>query len=299
MTNDLTNHKKKPMSSHMLGIMHIILAALGFSLMSLFLKMAGDVPTMQKAFFRNIVTLGLAIFLLCKSEERFHIKKGNVPYLLLRSIGGTIGLICNFWAIDHLALADANILNKMSPFFSMLMSIFILKEKPNKVEWLTIIAAFIGALFVVKPTSGLASLPAVVGLIGGFSAGTAYTYIRKLGERGERGNIIVFVFSSFSTIITLPFILFDYHPMTLIQFGFLILAGLGAMMGQLNITAAYTYAPAKEISVFDYTQVVFAAMWGFLTFGEIPDGWSFLGYVIIIGMALLKWYYVNHMTQEG
>ena len=161
----------------MLGIMHIILAALGFSLMSLFLKMAGDVPTMQKAFFRNIVTLGLAIFLLCKSEERFHIKKGNVPYLLLRSIGGTIGLICNFWAIDHLALADANILNKMSPFFSMLMSIFILKEKPNKVEWLTIIAAFIGALFVVKPTSGLASLPAVVGLIGGFSAGTAYTYI--------------------------------------------------------------------------------------------------------------------------
>ena len=87
--------------------------------------------------------------------------------------------------------------------------------------------------------------------------------------------------------------------MTLIQFGFLILAGLGAMMGQLNITAAYTYAPAKEISVFDYTQVVFAAMWGFLTFGEIPDGWSFLGYVIIIGMALLKWYYVNHMTQEG
>lgn len=287
------------MSSHMLGIMHIILAALGFSLMSLFLKMAGDVPTMQKAFFRNIVTLGLAIFLLCKSEERFHIKKGNVPYLLLRSIGGTIGLICNFWAIDHLALADANILNKMSPFFSMLMSIFILKEKPNKVEWLTIIAAFIGALFVVKPTSGLASLPAVVGLIGGFSAGTAYTYIRKLGERGERGNIIVFVFSSFSTIITLPFILFDYHPMTLIQFGFLILAGLGAMMGQLNITAAYTYAPAKEISVFDYTQVVFAAMWGFLTFGEIPDGWSFLGYVIIIGMALLKWYYVNHMTQEG
>lgn len=299
MTNDLTNHKKKPMSSHMLGIMHIILAALGFSLMSLFLKMAGDVPTMQKAFFRNIVTLGLAIFLLCKSEERFHIKKGNVPYLLLPSIGGTIGLICNFWAIDHLALADANILNKMSPFFSMLMSIFILKEKPNKVEWLTIIAAFIGALFVVKPTSGLASLPAVVGLIGGFSAGTAYTYIRKLGERGERGNIIVFVFSSFSTIITLPFILFDYHPMTLIQFGFLILAGLGAMMGQLNITAAYTYAPAKEISVFDYTQVVFAAMWGFLTFGEIPDGWSFLGYVIIIGMALLKWYYVNHMTQEG
>lgn len=77
--------------------------------------------------------------------------------------------------------------------------------------------------------------------------------------------------------------------MTLRQLLFLLLAGAAATLGQLGITAAYRFAPAKEISVFDYSQVVFAAIFGFFLFGELPDAVSFLGYFLIIGTALYRW----------
>ena len=65
-------------------------------------------------------------------------------------------------------------------------------------------------------------------------------------------------------------------------------AACAAAGGQLSITAAYRHAPAKEISVFDYSQIVYAALWGFLIFGEIPDALSFVGYAIIIGAAVFR-----------
>ena len=190
-------------------------------------------------------------------------------------------------------IADANILNKLSPFFAILMSIFILKERPNRVEWLSVLLAFIGAAFVAKPGAGIASFPALVAILGGFTAGTAYTYVRKLGLGGVKGPVIVFSFSVFSTLILLPNIFLNYHPMSLKQFIFLVLAGCSAAIAQLCVTAAYQNAPARDISVFDYSQVVYAAMFGFLLWGEIPDAWSFLGYAIIIGTALGKWYWMT------
>ncbi len=172
------------------------------------------------------------------------------------------------------------------------MSIFILKERPNRVEWLSVLLAFIGAAFVAKPGAGIASFPALVAILGGFTAGTAYTYVRKLGLSGVKGPVIVFSFSVFSTLILLPNILLNYHPMSVKQFVFLVLAGCSAAIAQLSVTAAYQNAPARDISVFDYSQVVYAAMFGFLLWGEIPDAWSFLGYAIIIGTAFGKWYWM-------
>ncbi len=273
------------------GVFHIILAALGFSLMTLFLKLSGDLPTMQKALFRNLVAFFMAVIVLAGSKEKFKINKPTIPGLLMRCLFGTAGLIANFWAVDRLDLADSNMLNKMSPFFAMIMSIFILKEKPVLFEWLTIILAFLGVILIVKPGKGLASLPALVGLFSGFGAGTAYAFLRSVTSRGERGPVVVMCFSLFSTLVTLPFFILEYEPMTTKQLIYLLLAGASAMVGQMNITAAYTYAPAKEISVYDYSQVIFAAILGFFVFSEIPDTLSIAGYVIIIGAGVMKWLY--------
>ena len=282
------------MNDHVKGILFILLAALGFAFMSFFVKLAGNVPTMQKAFFRNIVAVLIASVSLVRYKGSLHVDKRDYLPLFLRSLFGTIGLIFNFWAISRLALPDANILNKMSPFFAVLMSIFILGERPNSMDILTVIVAFVGAMFVVKPTAGLASLPAIVGLIGGMCAGTAYTFVRKLGKHNVPGPLIVFVFSAFSSIVCLIPMLMDYQPMTFIQLLCLILAGCSAALGQFSVTAAYTYAPAKEISVFDYSQVIYAAILGFLVFHEWPDRMSLIGYVLIIGTAVVKWYLNTH-----
>lgn len=285
------------MNSHAAGIVFVVLDSLAFSLMSLCVKEAGDLPSMQKAFFRNVIAAAIALMSLAFTPDKFRINKGSLPMLFARSAFGTIGILMNFWAIDHIALADANILNKMSPFFAMIASIFILSEMPNAFEWITLVIGFTGAAFIVKPTAGVASLPALLALVGGMGAGIAYTFVRKLGNHGERGNVIVAFFSVFSCLVCLPQILLNFQPMEVRQWIFLILAGVCGAAGQFFVTKAYQMAPAKEISVFDYSQVLFASMWGLIFFSEVPDCLSVIGYVVVISTAVVKWYY-NVFVQE-
>lgn len=279
------------MSKKNQGILCILFAAFFFALMNLFVRLAGDIPTMQKSFFRNFIAAILAFIMLWRKKEHAMPKKEHIKDLLLRSVAGTVGILCNFYAVDHLNISDASMLNKLSPFFAILFSIFILKETVNRFEWFALSIAFIGALFVAKPKFELSSLPAFIGLIGGLGAGLAYTYVRKLGTHGVRGATIVLFFSSFSCLVTLPFLIFSYVPMTPYQLGILLLAGCSAAGGQISITAAYTRAPAKEISVFDYSQILFAALLGFFFLNQIPDTYSMIGYFIIIGAAVVTWYH--------
>lgn len=280
------------------GIICIIMSAFCFALMSFFVRMAGDLPPIQKSFFRNFAAAIFAGIILVKNGVPFHCKKENLGYMLGRSICGTIGILCNFYAVDHLVLADASMLNKMSPFFAVIFSYFLLKEKITVPQGLFVIGAFVGSLFVIKPTfSNMDLLPSLIGLCGGIGAGAAYTMVRKLGERGEKGPFIVFFFSTFSCVVTLPWLLFDYHPMSLAQIGILLFAGLSAAGGQFSITAAYCYAPAREISVYDYSQIIFSAGLGFFFFEQIPDLLSWIGYAVICLMAVAMFLYNNRRTE--
>lgn len=285
--------KQLPIKETHKGILYIILSAFCFALMSTCVRMAGDLPSVQKSFFRNLVAVFFALFILIKDKKSFTIPKGNLKYLLLRSICGTLGILCNYYAIDHLVLSDASMLNKMSPFFAILFSYVLLKEKLDPVQLCAVIIAFLGSLLIIKPSfSSLVCLPALMGLLGGIGAGAAYTFVRILGQRGQKGPFVVFFFSAFSCLFCLPFVVFSYTPMTLRQFLVLLGAGLAASGGQFAITAAYYHAPAKEISVYDYSQIIFAALLGFILFGQIPDRLSILGYVIILSMAV--WTFVHN-----
>ena len=255
---------------------------------------SGDLPSIEKSFFRNFVAMIISFLMIIRNNDGFRWEKGNSTLMFVRAFAGTIGILGNFYAVDHLMLSDATMLNKMSPFFAIIFSIFLMKEKVSLSQALIVLGAFIGALFVVKPTFDNVNLFAAgIGFIGGVGAGLAYTCVRKLGTRGEKGSRIVFYFSLFSCLVTLPYMLFDFHPMTLNQLILLLLAGASAAGGQFAITAAYTYAPAKEISVYDYSQVIFAAIYGFIMFNQIPDAYSFLGYLIIIAMAIIMFWYNN------
>lgn len=280
------------MSDKSKGIICILFAAFGFSMMTFFVRLSGDVPTMEKAFFRNAVAIIASLILLLRSGDKIRIKKGCVGDIFLRCLFGTSGLIANFYAIDGLNIADANMLNKLSPFFAILISIPILKEKPKKIDILSVVIAFLGAMLIVRPSgSNMQLVPALVGLYGGFGAGTAYVFVRRLGKKGERTPIIVLCFSVFSTLVTIPFIAMNYVPLESRQLMYLVLAGISATIGQFGITSAYKFAPAKEISVFDYTQVIFAAVLGTLFLGELPTALSFTGYAVIIGVAVFRWRY--------
>lgn len=275
------------------AIIYIICSAFFFALMNMFVRMSGDLPSVQKSFFRNFVAFFFALIILLRSKDRFSFQKKNLPFFIGRALFGTLGILCNFYAVDHLLLSDASILNKLSPFFAIVCSMFILKEKITPLQASAVVIAFCGALLVVKPGFAVSGSlgPALIGVAGGLCAGIAYTLVRVLGQKGERGPFIVLFFSAFSCVATLPFIVFDFHPMTFAQVITLLLAGLSAAGGQFTITAAYTHAPAREVSVFDYTQIIFSAALGFFFFNQIPDLLSVLGYCIISGVAVWSFVY--------
>ena len=274
------------------GILCIVLSAFCFAFMNVFVRLSGDLPSVQKSFFRNLIAFFIALFMLIRSREKIHVPKGSMKYLAARSVFGTIGILCNFYAVDHLVISDASMLNKMSPFFSILFSFIILKERLSFTQGAVVAAAFCGSLFIVKPTAGIFEEPAaLIGLLGGIGAGAAYTMVRILGQKGVSKSFIVLFFSAFSCVVTLPYIILNFAPMTLSQLLCLIGAGAAAAGGQFGITSAYCYAPAKEISVYDYSQLIFAMILGFVFFGQIPDGWSIIGYGIIVVAAVVMFLY--------
>lgn len=280
--NNLSNRTK--------GILFLVFSAFGFAVMSAFVKLAGDLPSFQKTFFRNLVSCIIALFFIVKNKESFFGKRENQKMLILRSALGTIGIVLNFYSIDKLVLSDANMLNKLSPFFVIIFSALFLSEKINFKQFLAIIVAFIGTLFIIKPSFNLDMIPAIMGVLGAVFAAGAYTCLRFLGGK-ENHYTIVFYFSLFSLIVIFTFMMSVYVPMNSEQLFYLLMAGVFASIGQFGITIAYKYAPAKEISIFDYSNILFSAIISFIIFRVLPDLLSFIGYFIIFASSYYMFIY--------
>ena len=272
------------------GIFCIIIAGFGFALMSLFVKLSGDLPSIQKGFFRNIIAVFISSIPLIKHWKVINIPRNNTGWLVLisRSVFGTIGLVLNFYAISHISLADSSIIQKLSPFIIIILSYIFFKEEMTRFQVFSIIIAFIGITLIIKPSgNNIISMGALAALLGALCAGIAYTCVRYLGTHNISGEFIIFFFSSLSSLMLLPYLILDYRTMTYYQLSMLLLAGISATIGQYGVTFAYKFAAAKNISVFDYSQVLFSGIFGYMFFGEFPDFQSLIGYVIVISVGIV------------
>jgi len=272
------------------GIFCIIIAGFGFALMSFFVKLSGDLPSMQKGFFRNIIAVFISSIPLIKHWKVINIPKNKTGWLVLisRSVFGTIGLVLNFYAISHISLADSSIIQKLSPFIIIILSYIFFKEEMTRFQFFSIIIAFIGIILIIKPSGNdIISMGALAALLGALCAGIAYTCVRYLGTHNISGEFIIFFFSSLSSLMLLPYLIFDYRSMSLYQLSMLLLAGISATIGQYGVTFAYKFAAAKNISVFDYSQVLFSGIFGYMFFGEFPDFQSLIGYIIVISVGIV------------
>jgi len=287
----------KQISETSKGIILIITSAFCFAMMAVFVRLAGDIHFIQKGFFRNSIAFLISlvsIFFEVKKhgKESIAIPKGALLFLFLRSITGSVGIFGNFYAVDRLVLSDAAILNKMAPFMAILASFFLMKEKIKPVPLIAIIVAFLGSMLVVKPSFDFnQTLPTLAGFAGGMGAGFAYACVRKLSGLGCKGKVIVCFFSAFSMMLSIPYMFISFNPMTFQQVFYLVMSGVCAAGGQFTITSAYYHAPASKISIYDYSQIIFSTLLGFLIFGMIPDYLSIIGYIIIIAMATLNFFY--------
>lgn len=269
------------------AVLYILVSAFGFASMSMLVKLSGDLPVMQKSFFRNFISTFVALAAIRHSGGSLYVKKENRMGVLARAAFGTVGMLCNYYALRYMILPDATILTKLSPFFTILYSFFLLKETVTKRQWMAITISFFGCVFVLQPSfSSGQLLPAMVAVIGGATTGIAYVYVRFLTQRGEEKNVIIFYFSLFSCLVSIPFMLAAFSPMSTFQVITLIGSGIAAAVGQFGMTNAYARAPGRFLGPFEYSQLLFSAIYSYFIFGQVPTLVGLMGYGVILAVSL-------------
>ncbi len=278
------------------ALLYILLSTLSFGFMSVAIKYIQTIPVFEKVFFRNIVSLFMALYLILKTKTNtlsgYFGKKENQKFLLTRATLGFLGVALNFYAITNLKLADSQILNRISPVWVTLFALLFLKERLTKTQIVSIVIAIVGSILVIKPEFSFGKLPAIAGFASSITAGASYTIVRYLRGK-ERPMIIIFYFSFVSLLFSFPLMLTNFIWPSPFELMILLFTGIFASFGQFGLTHAYKYAPASEVSIYTYTGIVFAVIIGFFMWKEIPDLLSIFGGILIILSGYIIYRRVN------
>lgn len=274
------------MESKTKAVILMLISSLAFACSAAAVKLSGNLPVFEKVFFRNILAVFIAFITLRKKQQPLFGKKENQKYLLLRSILGVMGMVMYFYAISNLYLADSAMLHKLFPFFVTIFAALFLKEKLSKIQIPALIVVFLAALLIIKPRFDYSIFPALAGFGTAVVSGGTYTLVRFLRNR-EKPATIVFYFSFFSLVILSPLVLLDFKVPTLQQWFYLLLIGIFATIGQFSLTYAYRYGKASEIAIYNYTNIIFATILGFIIWQEIPGLLSIIGGIIIIISSII------------
>lgn len=273
------------------GILCAICSAFFLSLVSVGIRLAGDIDSMEKAFIRNLFFSVFALCTIIKNKPSFKTTGRGYVFTAVRAIVGAVAVSLYFFVVDRMQLADVTMLNRTASIWAIVFSVFLLKEKAKLPHIFAITFAMIGSLFIIKPSPALFTPVALLAALSGVLAGLAYAAMRVATKEGTEPIVLIFFFSVASCLVALPSTIVNFSVPSLAQLIALVFCGACTLVGQFFLVKAYSFAPAKDISVFDYSQGLFAAIWGFILFREIPDVYSFLGYLIIISMAIYIFLY--------
>lgn len=245
--------------------MFMLLSSFSFTVMQSAVKLLGDdIPVVEKVFFRNLISLFIAGWFVYKGGGRFwgHSTRSNV-LLFFRSLLGLSGVALIFFAINALSLGDSSIYMRLSPFWVMILASIFLGEKITVVHVLSILFAFCGVIVIIKPGFSVESsffhIASAAGILASLCAASAYTLVSKL-RKYEKPETIVFFFSLFSVLVTLPFTLMYGVVPTVKQWGFLLAIGVAAASGQLFLTHSYRLGKASEVSIYNYSGILFGIL---------------------------------------
>ncbi len=272
------------------GIILILLAALFFSLMATTVKSVNEFPLIQKVFFRNFIgVLILSGFVL---RDKKILKVNNKLLLTGRCAFGLTGVFLYYWSLSLLNLSEAVVINKLSPFFVIVLGGLILKEKIKPAQFLAVFIALAGIVVLLRPQMNIDMFPAIIGLTGALAAAGAYTIIREL-RHSDSPMTIVFYFCLSSTVITLPFLIGQFVMPNMMELVQLTMIGVFALIAQLLMTNAYHFAPASQLSIYTYMNIIFSTLWGVLFWNESLSSTFLIGAGLIIFAGFINFYTAN------
>lgn len=274
-----------------LAALLMVLSALLFSAMQLMIRLSGSAgafPLMEQVFFRNLLALPVIGAVLVKRGTAPFGDAAAQPYLFGRSAAGFLGIVTFFYATNHARIADANILNKLSPIIVTALSAAFLRERISKVQGGALALSFAGAWLVCGPTLGSGPAAMLAALLSAVFSGIAYTFVSALRTRTDP-LVVILHFSAFSVLCAVPGMLSGFVMPGAGQAAQLLCISLFGSLGQVALTYSYKLAPASEVSIYNYSGIVWSALLGWLFLGEALPGSTILGGLLVTGASLLTY----------
>lgn len=246
---------------------------------------AQTLPAVEMVFFRFLFGTVFMLPWLARAGVSA-LRTRRLPLYVLRATGTLVIMTCIYTALSKIPVADVTALLFTAPIFIMIGAGLFLREKVGPLRWLAVGIAFVGALIVLRPGSGAISATALLVLVGAFFNATVML-ITKVLSRTESANAIVLYQSSMAAVLALPFAVWVWVEPSTATLLWLAAMGAVATAGQQCITRAFVVADASAVQPVNFSRLGFAALFGFLAFGEVPDVWVWTGGAIIFAATLL------------
>ena len=267
--------------------LHCTAAAASFACMGAFAKASAQLGASEVliVFVRNLMGVLALLPWVLRNGAR-SLKTNRLGGHLWRSLFGLCGMYSLFYAITHLPLAESLLLNYASPLFIPFIAWVVLAERPPPLIIPASLLGLAGVALIVKPASVGFGLASWLGAASGVFAACAMVSLRRISDT-EPAPRVVFFFSAIGTLVSLiPLYWFASLP-TPMQMLLMAATGLAATNGQLQLTRAYSHAPAARVGAMGYSAVIFAGLIGWLVWDETLDRYSLLGAVLVIGTCVI------------
>jgi len=276
-----------------ISLRFMLLSASAFALMTACVKLVSthNIPVLEIVAARGLVSLLISYVDI--KRKKIPVWGHNKMLLIARGVVGSLALMCVYYAVTTIPLAEATLLQYMYPVFTAILAFLFLKEKIQRSTFICIVLCLLGLLAMIKPNLSLNGetvlpwLSVSVALLGALGSGTAYVIVKKLSKI-EDSSVIIFYFP----LIALPlsvallgnnFVMPDLEALILLLF-----VGIFTQIGQVGLTKAMQTEVAAKVGAFSYVQVIFSALLGVLLFDEIPSMWTFIGGALIVLGALIN-----------
>ena len=276
------------------GVSYMLMALLFFTIMNVLIKYVPRIGAVEIIFFRSVVSLIMSYVVL--KHKRINLWGNNKKWLIIRGIAGSAGLLFFFTTIKVMPLGSAIAIQYLSPIFTSLLGIFIVKEKVLSWQWVFFGLAFIGVIVIQGFDPRVTTAQALVGVAGALSAGMAYNSIRKLKD-SDHPLVIIFYFPLVTIPVTGVYLLAHWLNPTLQELAILIAIGVVTQFAQYFMTKAYQAERLSIISSVQYVGIVFALGFGYFLFDETYNFRSGLGIIIIILAVILNVWYKNKVEK--
>ncbi|WP_404972585.1 DMT family transporter [Vibrio campbellii] len=275
------------------GVRFMVLSAFGFSLMSATVKHVSlhGIPVFEIVAARALVSL--VISYLDVKRKGISVWGNNKPLLFARGAVGTMALMCVYYSVTTLPLAEATIFQYIHPVFTALLAVFFLKERIQFSTFICIALCLLGVYVMVRPETGpdaehaLPMFSVMIAILGAFGSSIAYVIVRKLSQT-EDSSVIIFYFPLVALPASILLIGDQFVMPDLYLTMMLVLVGVFTQIGQLGLTKAMQTQEAGKASAYSYVQIIFSVVLGIAFFGELPSAWTYLGGALIVTGALIN-----------